>query len=51
MWPRKTGVKAGGRAERLADGAGFEPATFPVSPGRSHQLFNEPLILSQLETV
>ena len=33
------------RAElHLAEPTGFEPVTFPVLPGRAHQLLNEPAI-------
>jgi hypothetical protein len=33
----------------LVEPAGFEPATFPVSPGRAYQLFDERSILPRFD--
>src|SRR6267154_4978975 len=33
----------------MVEPTGFEPVTFPVLPGRAHQLLNEPAILLLLD--
>src|SRR5215469_2365398 len=54
-WPRLTGLCGNGQrfgGEVLVEPMGFEPTTFPVSPGRALracQLLNEPPILLRFD--
>jgi hypothetical protein len=39
----------GKETSKLVEPKGFEPSTFPVSPGRAHQLLDEPTVLLFLD--